>query len=271
MASVTSPVRRFVKPLLFRLLGPAVYDWFLLRAKIRDIDLRLVEEPELKLLSKVLKPHQSALDIGANYAYYTVRLAELCQNVVAFEPIPSTVRVCERIVEHYGFKNVRVVPKGVGAKNEIMTFEVPLQGAGTPSAGQAHLRGRNNDLEGREKFHGFQQHQLVECEVVTIDSFLPQIRDLGFVKLDIEGAEYFALQGMRKTLEIHRPVVLIEVCKFFLKGFGITEQQMLQLIDDLKYDLYIFDGAKLLPKGKSFEEDRNYILLPRGRDFPELL
>ncbi|MEI9806548.1 MAG: FkbM family methyltransferase [Bacteroidota bacterium] len=50
-----------------------------------------------------------------------------------------------------------------------------------------------------------------DCEVVDIDSFLlPKLKKLTFVKIDIEGAEYFALKGMEKTLQQFKPVILIE-------------------------------------------------------------
>ncbi|MBI3558630.1 MAG: FkbM family methyltransferase, partial [Deltaproteobacteria bacterium] len=161
MASVNSPIRKFVKPLLYKLLGERGYFWFQYYGKLRDIEKRLVEEPEMELLPQLLTADSVSLDIGANYAYYTVRLAQLCPQgrVHAFEPIPGTYEICKKLVEHYGFRNVELFQKGVGAKNEKIEFEVPLQDMGTISAGQAHIKGRNNDMEGKEKYHAFAKHR----------------------------------------------------------------------------------------------------------------
>ena len=82
MASVHSPVRKFLKPILFKLFGKSVYPWFQFKAKARDIDSRLVEEKEMELLPLLLTANDEAIDIGANYAYYTERLAHLCKKSI---------------------------------------------------------------------------------------------------------------------------------------------------------------------------------------------
>ncbi|HTI69640.1 MAG TPA: FkbM family methyltransferase [Candidatus Limnocylindria bacterium] len=48
-------------------------------------------------------------------------------------------------------------------------------------------------------------------KTVNLDSFV-SVMDLqpGFVKIDVEGAEYFVLQGMKRTLSVHKPVVMLE-------------------------------------------------------------
>jgi FkbM family methyltransferase len=262
MASVQSPLRRLAKPLIYKALGPWGYQWMLTRAKIRDIDKRLVEEPEMAILPDLVKDGSAILDIGANYAYYSVRLARLCPNshVHAFEPIPATAAVCRKILEHYALHNVTLHQKGVGARNERLSFEVPLQDAGTLSAGQAHILGRRNDMAGREKYHSFTNHATFDCEVVALDDFLADLTTLGFVKMDIEGAEYFALEGMRKLLERYRPIILIEICSFFLKGFGIDLSKLVGLISELGYEIYSYDMK--LTRVPLPSEDRNYILIP---------
>lgn len=264
MASVRSPFRNFVKPLIMRCLGPSAYRWFLLRGKIRDIDHRLVEEAEMDLLPKLVGRGDHVLDIGANFAYYSVRLAELCPEgrVIAFEPIPSTFDICRRIIASYGLKNVELHQKGVGAKTEVRRFEVPLQKLGTHSAGQAHMQGRDNSLEGRERYHPFEKHDSFDCEIVDLDSFLEANRKISFIKIDIEGAEYFALQGMKKLLERDCPHLLMEVCPYFLKGFGIDESALETLLATAKYTGFQYDRAEgALREARRPYSDGNYVFI----------
>src|SRR6476469_9980174 len=159
MAHVDSSVRSLVKPFLFKVLGERGYFWFQLYGKMRDIKYRLVEEDEMELLPLLIKPNDEVFDIGANYAYYTVRMAELVKNghVDAFEPIPFTYKVCKKRVDKKKLKNVDVHNVGVGNANEVVQFEVPLADFGGISAGQAHISGRDNDMDEQERkrLHNF--------------------------------------------------------------------------------------------------------------------
>lgn len=265
MASVNSPVRKFVKPILYKLLGEKGYSFFQYLGKVKDIEGRLVEEDELALLPEILKETDEVIDIGANYAYITHRLANICTKgiVYAFEPIPFTFNVCQRIIKKYGFKNVKLYQKGVGQKNEQMKFSVPLINFGGISAGQAHMDGRNNELKGKKDYYKFDKAKTFSCDVVTIDSFLPNIKNLAFVKIDIEGAELFALEGMRKTIGIWNPIIMLEITPFFLEGFGIKEQAIRDFFKPLNYHFYTYEKeiGKLVSYSFDSFEDRNYLML----------
>ena len=94
MASVKSPIRSFVKPLFFKLLGKRGYFRMQVYAKAKDIRERLVEEKEMALLPKLVAKGDDVLDVGANFAYYSERLSGLVGkegNVLAFEPIPFRI------------------------------------------------------------------------------------------------------------------------------------------------------------------------------------
>ena len=278
MASVQSPVRRILKPLLFRLLGRRGYFHTQVYAKAKDIRDRLVEEKEMALLPRLVQEGDHVLDIGANFAYYSTRLSGLvggAGKVTAFEPIPFTHDVCAALLKKLGATNVALFQKGVGARDEQVKFSVPLQDFGAISAGQAHMAERNNELYGKEDYYPFSRATEFTCHVVALDDFLtPDERPLTFVKIDIEGAEFYALQGMRRLLEAHRPVVLIEIQPFFLKGFGIEESALVELIDQLGYDLYLYDrGSGKLRRHPEALIDSNYLMIPQARiaEFEDVL
>ena len=278
MASVQSPVRRMLKPLLFRLLGRRGYFHMQVYAKARDIRERLVEEKEMALLPRLIDEGDHVLDIGANFAYYSTRLSALvggAGKVTAFEPIPFTHDVCLALLKKLGATNVALFQKGVGARDDQVEFSVPLQDFGAMSAGQAHMAERNNELQGKENYYSFNRATEFTCHVVALDDFLTlDERPLSFVKIDIEGAEFYALQGMRRLLEEHRPVVLIEIQPFFVKGFGIEESALVKLIDHLGYDLYLYNkGSGKLRRHPDALIDSNYLMIHRDRiaEFEDIL
>jgi len=278
MASVQSPVRRMLKPLLFKLLGRRGYFHRQVHAKAKDIRRRLVEEKEMALLPRFVDEGDQVLDIGANFAYYSTRLSTLvggAGKVTAFEPIPFTSEVCAALLRKFRATNVVLFQKGVGARDEQVKFSVPLQDFGAMSAGQAHMAERNNELDGKEDYYSFTDATEFTCHVVALDDFLTlDARPLSFVKIDIEGAEYYALLGMRRLLEEHRPVVLIEIQPFFLKGFEIPEEALVVLIDQLGYDLYLYDeGSAKLRRHAGALIDSNYLMIHRDRiaEFEDIL
>ncbi len=257
MAEVKSFLRSFLKPILFKALNEKTFLWFQYRAKIRDINKNLVQESEEELLPFFVHQDSVCFDIGANYAYYTVPLARLCPEgtVYAFEPIPPTYRVCKKIIEHYHFKNVQLFQKGVGEKKAIMQFEAPLQSSGFISAGQAHMKGRHNELPEKRIYYPWNENRIYECEVISIDEEFPGLERLDFIKIDIEGAELFALKGMINTLKKFRPVILIEICKFWLQGFNVTANEISAFILDMEYDLYRY-----------VKEDKRLVFVPSLAD-----
>ena len=278
MASVQSPVRRILKPLLFRLLGRRGYFHMQVHAKAKDIRHKLVEEKEMALLPRLVNEGDHVLDIGANFAYYSTRLSALvggAGKVTAFEPIPSTHDVCAALLKKLGATNVALFQKGVGARDEQVKFSVPLQDFGAMSAGQAHMAERNNELDGKEDYYSFTRATEFTCHVVALDNFLGlDERPLSFVKIDIEGAEFYALQGMCRLLQVHRPVVLIEIQPFFLKGFGVEESALVKLIDQLGYDLYLYNqGSGKLRRHPDALIDSNYLMIHRNRtaEFEDIL
>ena len=271
MASVNSLPRKILKPFIKALLGPKAYRWFHIRAKIRDIKHRLVEEPEMATLPWFVSAGDHVLDIGANFGYYTHRLSALCGEgrVHAFEPIPSTFDMLASIVKSFRLKNVDLHQVGVSEKSGQLTFEVPLQEVGTPSAGQAHLTGRDNSLVGHEQYYAFKNKVQVPCRVVSLDDsdWKKKFPRLSFVKIDIEGAELYAFRGMRGLIARDRPVILTEICPYFLKGFGIESNDLRNFFNELDYQIFTYcpRTAVLWAKGNEEFEDGNYILIHQER------
>lgn len=69
---------------------------------------------------------------------------------------------------------------------------------------------------------------------VVVDDL--QLDRLDYVKLDIEGAEFFALQGMTDTIKRCHPKFVIEMNPGPTSRFQKTAQDVYQLLDSLGYD-----------------------------------
>ena len=246
MAHVSSPIRSLLKPLLFKCLPESAYLRFQVFAKIRDIDNRLVEEEEMELLPHLIAKNAVCIDVGANYAYVTHRLATLAPlgKVYAYEPIPFAFQASSRIASHFKLTNVELFQLAVGNENNEVTFRVPMDKAGPASVGLSHIASRNNDLPGRERYYEFKEEELIDCKQVRLDDhLLPRLSRLDFVKIDVEGAELYCLQGMEATLRRFEPVLYVEIYPFYSQGFGISNEQIRSFFDALGYRFFYYQKS----------------------------
>jgi FkbM family methyltransferase len=223
-------------------------------------------EPEIELAERVVREGDTAIDIGANFGLWAYHLSKAVGprgRVYSFEPIPFTAKTFRMIARALDFKdNVELVEKGVGESNGKVAFTVPVMDTGAISAGLVHMRGRDDSRAGREKHAPFPNTKDIECEVVTIDDFLPNIERLSLVKCDVEGADLYAMRGAKKTLEKHKPIVIVEITPWFLEGFGLTVADVVAFFEGLGYHCYKYDdGGRLVPTTAEAIVEDNWVFV----------
>jgi FkbM family methyltransferase len=143
------------------------------------------------------------LDVGANSGetLFDVQLAHPGMRYVGFEPNPACAMYLEELVSANRFAECSIVPAGLAATDGVLPFYVrhddALDACGTLMG--ALRPGR--DL------------RVTYVPVFRLDGLRETLGlgSVGFVKIDVEGAELLVLQGMRDTLQRDRPVVLCEV------------------------------------------------------------
>jgi FkbM family methyltransferase len=70
---------------------------------------------------------------------------------------------------------------------------------------------------------------------ITIDSL--NLPGCDLIQLDIEGYEYKALLGCANTIKKYNPVLCIEFCEKWLNRYNDDSKKILDLINELGYDL----------------------------------
>lgn len=157
-------------------------------------------------------PGDVFVDVGAYIGWYAIQAARMVGQtgrVIALEPDASNRRQLEANLSLNGISNCTVVPlaawssaKGVGWHSD----EVPVW---------------------RRVDH---LHATTSVPTVTIDALVTELclRDVQWIKMDIEGAETEALRGAEEILRRYHPVLFIEihetlgVVRAFLEGLGYT-------------------------------------------------
>lgn len=151
---------------------------------------------------KFAEPGMVACDIGANIGYISLLLAKRIGTngkVFAFEPLPSNQTRLQKNLDINLSSNIKMIGKAVADVSGKRQFLVHSSGA----------MGKLQESNGRET----QYQNSIDVESITLDEFVfkqgnPQ-PDL--IKMDIEGAEGLALQGMTRVIQETQPLLLIEL------------------------------------------------------------
>jgi FkbM family methyltransferase len=154
-------------------------------------------EPEYARLEEWIANGDWVIDIGANVGHYTVRLSQLVGargRVLAFEPVPDTFELLTSNVAAAGARNVSLFNAAVSAQTAAMGITMPLFNSGLTNYYMAALTSTDGDIE---------------VLTIGLDSIsLP--RRIALVKIDVEGHELQALQGMEGLLRKDRPRLIVE-------------------------------------------------------------
>jgi FkbM family methyltransferase len=276
-----SSLRRVAKRLLRPLTNDFIYSRFQALAMAWDIRSGNWREPELRLLPYALRSGETALDVGANfgvYCYHLSRAVGLQGKVFGFEPIPFTFGVLSNVRRLLGMRNVQLFNYGCSNAAGEAVFSVPLQDSGGVSAGQAHIGTRNDEHSGKEKQVRWKATREVPATLIKLDDFLAgfQVGELSLIKCDTEGAEFMVFQGAAGLLDRFLPTVILEINPWFLEGFGIRLEQLLELFLRRGYEMYRFKedgGDRLEPMPADQIVEDNYVFIhPRFKErFTEVL
>ncbi len=174
-----------------------------------DFDFALGKyEPEITaVFDRYCHPGMTAFEIGAHAGYHTIRLAKLCGpsgRVHAFEPVPQNVECLMETLRLNHLRNVQVHELAVSNREGMA--ELTTNGV---FDGFACLKQGGHGRRERPS----RDSQLLAVRTIDLDTFCPRfgIAQVDLIKMDIEGGEMLALQGMTETLLRCRPVLILEL------------------------------------------------------------
>lgn len=184
-------------------------------------------------LKKTLKEGGVFVDIGANIGYFTLLAASLVgpQGFVhAFEPHSDNCESIQRSLEVNAFKNVTVYPFAIAESRK--TFQLDVTGSSS--------NGRVVDFS-PHAVQGAGPERLVEA--ITLDEILAEIDRIDVIKMDIEGAEPRAWQGMAQIVQRHGPVVIFEFSPHAIEVTSHSKPaEFLEAVISSGYDLFIINN-----------------------------
>lgn len=169
-------------------------------------------EREFEILRQMPLREGIILDVGANdgISAYSIRLFNKSNPILSIEP--NTVHAKSLARTASALENVDVQFFAAGREQGEVILYVPIY-SGFPLTSCASLfRQEAEDLPRNTLLlNGFNPRKLKVLEIMVPVRRIDDLElQLVFVKLDVQGAELMALQGMEKTLRSSRPIILLE-------------------------------------------------------------
>jgi FkbM family methyltransferase len=144
------------------------------------------------LLRRSLEPDTVFVDVGANIGYFTCLAASTigpggCGKVIAIEPNPACLELLDaNLVINWSMCEVEV------HRLAVSNFEGTARLALPPRrAANAHL----------QRGDGLASNETCEVQVFSLDRLFPSGLCVDLMKIDVEGYEWFVLDGARRVIE----------------------------------------------------------------------
>ena len=185
-------------------------------------------EFDLKIIKKL--KFRNVVDVGASSGLYTIELAKISEHCFSFEPIIEEYINLKKIVN----KNVKLFNYALSDKNENQYLNIPIQ--------------MNQQENPRASLKNTFQNQVkVKVKTIKFDDLKnneirkKQFKKIDFIKIDVEGFEHNVIKGMKNTIKINEPIMLIEVEKRHNKEY----LKIFKYFQKLNYQcFYTNDGVR---------------------------
>lgn len=193
----------------------------------------------------------AAFDVGANVGPYAWLASALTERpVIAFEPVSDLVAAIRTVAEKNGL-DIRVEEVAVGDRD-----------------GKAELHLSDQTDSSHSLREGFRRSsRSVQVDVRTLDSYVAANPDRvpHVLKIDTETTEPEVLAGAHRTLEIHRPWLIVEVLA------GRSEESLAGQLGGLGYHWYRIDDyppfeRRSVITGDPKHEHLNWLFAPTEPD-----
>ena len=180
------------------------------------------------LLQSVYKGQGNFIDIGANTGQQSLVLSRYAREVHAFEPWEPVLKRFRRMVDINGVKNIAIHAYGLGNENSKKPFFKP---------GDKNL-GTGSFVEGFKPQNSYEG----ELEIRQGDDAFgtEKITAVSLIKMDIEGYEKLGLQGLRRTLAAHRPIIVFELTVDPKSQVSIKSKEELTALFPERYEFLVF-------------------------------
>lgn len=203
------------------------------------------EYDEVQLIHQVVKKNDIVLDIGAHIGFYTLQLANIVGNqgtVYAYEASPKNYSLLKKNIGLNNFNNI--VTKNIAISNNynnyLNIYENSLQFDAFNSINYA--------IEKNASMHTINSTTIDnEIAINNIDQ-----NKISFIKIDVEGWEYFVLSGATNLIEAQLPILFMVEFSTINENSIDLNKKVYDFMTQFQYEWYDFKVANKALKKIAF-------------------
>ena len=243
-------MKNTIKYFLQQLFGYELYLFTFAIFKIKTLKNDSKEKDFFYFLNLIPTSNGVILDIGANLGIMTYYLSKKFSNnkVYAIEPVPTNLKVLEKIIKHFRLSNVTVFNIALGYEKQIATMILP-KNHGTKMQGLSHIKHDSMELwnDGEE----------FEVEMNTLDMLFPN-QEIKAIKIDVENFEYFVLKGGIQLLIDNKPLIYMELWK------NDNRINCMNFLSNLNYDCFVIENNQCVHFQVDHHQQQNFLFIAKN-------
>jgi len=205
-------------------------------------------------LIEVSKDKKVIFDIGGHVGLCALPMSaqiDKSSKIYTFEPSNQNRKFLKKHISMNNINNIEVIEDLLGdsIKNDVEFYEL-IDVSGTPSI--------VNIKEGFKK---------VLKKQITLDSFCAERNVIPeLLKIDVEGAEFFVIDGAYETIEKHKPDIMLSLHPKHLKQLGLDINYVFEFAEKFNYNIYDCNTMKILSNKDFLLFDEYYLTTKKDMD-----
>jgi len=180
-----------------------------------------IEPSQTELMKKIVKPGMIVFDLGANFGWFSLVLSKLVGSsgrVYTFEADPTLIDILKENIELNNLSNISIQPMAVSNKEGVSKFSI------------------NKSYDTRNQLDSISNSgNTINVEIISLDEFCKKekIKKVDFIKMDIEGSEPKALEGMKKIISDNPQLKIItEFNQNAMHDVGASPENLINFLQD---------------------------------------
>lgn len=184
-------------------------------------------DPVHELFLRLVKKKGTIVDVGAHVGTYSLPAAATGATVIAVEASPANAALLRSAARRNSFRNLHVICAAAGSRRGSVRF--------TAFGPWGHVASASECTDGQT---------YVEVEARALDDVVSAYSPEGVavIKIDVEGYEVEALEGLRETLKRDdSPPLLIEANGHMLHEYGLAPSHVIAALERYGYKCHQID------------------------------